>query len=196
VLLRAVDGGDAVSALQESERLPQGRHLAALRGFASAVLLGRDGDAVAADRVFMRADADAALCPAWRMLARRLVAEAALRDGWGAPLDWLADAANYFEAFPAPAVASAARSLRRRGGAGGRRRGAAAAPALAQLGVTGREAEVLALIGQGLSNREMAERLYLSPRTVEKHVEHLAAKLGTRSRTQLVVYAATTARTT
>jgi DNA-binding NarL/FixJ family response regulator len=70
------------------------------------------------------------------------------------------------------------------------------APALAQLGVTSREAEVLALIGQGLSNREVAERLYLSPRTVEKHVEHLAAKLGTRSRIQLVAYAATAVRGT
>jgi DNA-binding CsgD family transcriptional regulator len=196
-LVRAVDGGDTAAALQESERLPQGRHLAALRGFAAAVLLGRDGDAMAADRVFMRADADAVLCPAWRMLARRLVAEAALRDGWGDPLAWLSDAADYFDAFPAPAVASAARSLSRRGGAGGRRQGSTSvAPALAQLGVTSREAEVLALIGQGLSNREMAQRLYLSPRTVEKHVEHLAAKLGTRSRIQLVAYAATAHRDT
>jgi DNA-binding CsgD family transcriptional regulator len=195
-LLRAVDGGDAADAIQQSDRVPASRHITALSGYARSVQLGSAGDAVAAEQMFARADTDAAACPWWRMLARRLVAEAALRDGWGDPLGWLADAADFFDAFPAPAPASAARSLRRRAGVPGRRPSAAADPVLAQLGVTGREAEVLALIGQGLSNREMAERLYLSPRTVEKHVEHLAAKLGTQSRNQLVAYAATMPRPT
>jgi DNA-binding CsgD family transcriptional regulator len=196
-LLRAVDADDAADALQESSRVPQSRHVTALRGYARSVQLGSAGDAEAAEQVFAGADADAVVCPWWRMLARRLVAEGALRDGWGDPLRWLGEAADFFDAFPAPSVASAARSLRRRAGAGDRRQSSTnVAPALAQLGVTSREAEVLALVGQGLSNREMAERLYLSPRTVEKHVEHLAAKLGTRSRNQLVAYAAAAPRDT
>jgi DNA-binding NarL/FixJ family response regulator len=58
------------------------------------------------------------------------------------------------------------------------------------LGVTQREAEVLELLARGLSNRDLAARLYLSPRTVEKHVENLARKIGARSRYELVAYAA------
>jgi len=52
-------------------------------------------------------------------------------------------------------------------------------------GVTVREAEVLDLLRDRLSNREIAERLFLSPRTVEKHVAALLAKFGARDRTDL-----------
>jgi DNA-binding CsgD family transcriptional regulator len=53
-----------------------------------------------------------------------------------------------------------------------------------------RETEVAQLIAVGLSNRAIAERLYLSERTVEKHVEHIRAKLSLTSRAQLAVWAA------
>ena len=49
-------------------------------------------------------------------------------------------------------------------------------------GVTAREAEVLDLLGERLSNREIAQRLFLSPRTVEKHVAALLVKLGAADR--------------
>jgi DNA-binding NarL/FixJ family response regulator len=55
--------------------------------------------------------------------------------------------------------------------------------------VTVREADVLRLVAEGLANKQIAERLYLSPRTVEKHVESLLRKTGARSRTQLVAIA-------
>jgi DNA-binding NarL/FixJ family response regulator len=45
---------------------------------------------------------------------------------------------------------------------------------------------VLALVAEGLANKQIAARLYLSPRTVDKHVESLLRKTGARSRTQLV----------
>ena len=48
---------------------------------------------------------------------------------------------------------------------------------------------MLGLIAEGLSNKEIAARLYLSPRTVEKHVESLLRKTGARSRTQLLTIA-------
>jgi DNA-binding NarL/FixJ family response regulator len=60
---------------------------------------------------------------------------------------------------------------------------------LRALAVTGREAEVLALVAEGRSNREIAEQLYLSPRTVEKHVERLLAKSGLARRAELVAWA-------
>jgi DNA-binding NarL/FixJ family response regulator len=55
--------------------------------------------------------------------------------------------------------------------------------------VTVREADVLRLVAEGLANKEIAARLFLSPRTVEKHVESLLRKTGARSRTQLVAIA-------
>ena len=56
-------------------------------------------------------------------------------------------------------------------------------------GLTPREAEVLALIAEGLTNTEIAERLVVSAATVKSHVNHIFAKAGVRDRAQAVVYA-------
>ncbi|MBJ7902283.1 response regulator transcription factor [Streptomyces sp. DSM 110735] len=63
----------------------------------------------------------------------------------------------------------------------------AAADALARL--TDREREVMALVGIGLSNEEIARRLVVSPLTAKTHVSRAMVKLGARDRAQLVVLA-------
>jgi DNA-binding NarL/FixJ family response regulator len=55
--------------------------------------------------------------------------------------------------------------------------------------LTLREVEVLQLLAKGYTNRQIAEHLSLSPRTVEGHRANLSAKLGLRSRVELVDYA-------
>jgi len=55
--------------------------------------------------------------------------------------------------------------------------------------VTEREKEILLLVAHGLSNDEIAERLYLSPLTVKTHINRTMVKLNARDRAQLVVFA-------
>ena len=56
-------------------------------------------------------------------------------------------------------------------------------------GLTVREVEVLALVARGLTNAEIARRLYVSDATVKTHVNHIFAKTGSRDRVQATLYA-------
>ncbi|MEU6581876.1 response regulator transcription factor [Nocardia sp. NPDC046763] len=63
------------------------------------------------------------------------------------------------------------------------------APAAAFSELTGREREVMTAVAEGLTNAEIADRLYMSPATARTHVSRILVKLGARDRTQLVVMA-------
>ncbi|MGW4894055.1 response regulator [Kitasatospora sp. NPDC004240] len=84
---------------------------------------------------------------------------------------------------------AAARLLARMRGDREPERPAATGPEL-----TAREQEVLALIGEGLTNRQIGERLYLAEKTVKNHVSRLLAKLGVERRVQAALIATEQAR--
>lgn len=192
-LLTAATGrGDAGAAAGQVRSGHATRHelVASLLGYAEAVLAGQDGRPSKAAGLFAAADAQMGPLVSWyRQYARRVAAESALTDGWGEPLAWLREAAAYFGERGDDVIAAACRGLLRKAGAPAPRPPADGLPRrLAALGVTGREADVLRLVIQGAANREIAEQLFLSPRTVEKHVASLLAKAGVRRRAQLAGY--------
>jgi DNA-binding NarL/FixJ family response regulator len=123
----------------------------------------------------------------WRRLLRLVVLESAVRDGWGDPVPELRADLAEFERHGQDAAARTCRDLLRQAGAPTRRgRGSGAVPPrLRAAGVTSREVDVLDLVLQGLSNAQVAERLFLSRRTVETHVASLLAKLGASDRADL-----------
>ncbi|MCA1847085.1 MAG: helix-turn-helix transcriptional regulator, partial [Actinobacteria bacterium] len=82
----------------------------------------------------------------------------------------------------------AAACLRGLGVAGRRARSRDRASALGELST--REREVLDLLGEGLTNAEIARRLYITPKTAEHHVGRVLTKLGVRSRTEAAALAA------
>ncbi|MBB5825960.1 ATP-binding protein [Micromonospora carbonacea] len=156
--------------------------------FARAVVAGRSGDGTAAAAAVAEAIQVGQPYPMGRHLGLRLAAEAALADGWGTPVDWLRAAEEHFYAADVSAVAGACRTLLRAAGArvSQRRTGFQQVPgALRSAGVTVREFEVLQLLVERLSNREIAERLYLSARTVERYISNLIVKTGLPNRIAL-----------
>jgi DNA-binding CsgD family transcriptional regulator len=192
-LLRALDGDGGELAREEGAVVTLVGH-PVVRGYielAQAVAQGQAGDAATAAAYAERGDASLTRTPWFRNVGRRLVAEAMVTDGWGDPVPWLREAAAFFDGHGNHVLAGVCKDLLRAAGAPVPRRGrgsSTVAPALQALGVTSREVDVLALVVQGLSNKEIAARLYLSPRTVEKHVERLVAKTGVAARHELAKY--------
>ncbi|MGW7309920.1 LuxR C-terminal-related transcriptional regulator, partial [Streptomyces sp. NPDC054835] len=150
-------------------------------GLAHAVLLGREGRTAEATAAATAALDAAAPYPVARHLCLRLVARSAYEDGWGAPVEWLREAEEFFHGAGLPAPAGACRSLLRGMGAPVRQRRSGAdrvPPGLRRCGITVREFEVARLLAERFGNRDIAGRLHISPRTVEKHVSSLLQKTG------------------
>jgi DNA-binding CsgD family transcriptional regulator len=194
-LLAAASGGDIAGALQRARHIGanQGWNLGCL-SYAAAVLAGQEGDAARATELAREASAHfAPFAPWWDRLARRLVAEHALRDGWGDPVAWMREAAHEFDATGHARLASACRGVLRRAGERVPRAGrgnAQVPPEMRRIGITSREMDVFALVARGMSNAQIASELFISPKTVETHVASLVAKTGTAGRRELVAHAA------
>lgn len=184
-------GAEARETLRYAPPVMRAINRAAL-DFADAIAAGRAGRSVEAVALLA---AGTELLPSqhwWRRLLLLLTAEAMIADGWGEPVALLRAELTAFEARGDEQLARTCRTLLRRAGVTVRRgRGSAAVPpALRAIGVTSREMDVLGLVADRLTNQQVAERLFLSPRTVETHVTNLLAKTGTTSRAELVAYAA------
>jgi len=116
---------------------------------------------------------------------RMLLAEAVHADATEVAVAEARAALTLFEELGAAGDADAAASWLRAHGATAARAGPRGLSAL-----TKRERGVLAVVGEGLSNPEIAERLYISRRTVEHHVAAILSKLGLRNRAEAAAYAA------
>ncbi len=188
VVLRAAVSDDDWPRRLVSAKPVAGRSM--VRGallFADAIAAGRAGDAASAAELSAAANDVLAGQHWWRRLLRLVVLESAVLDGWGDPVPELRADLAEFERLGQDVAARTCRDLLRQAGAPTRRgRGSGAVPPrLRAAGVTSREVDVLDLVIQGLSNAQIAERLFLSRRTVETHVASLLAKLGASDRADL-----------
>jgi DNA-binding CsgD family transcriptional regulator len=181
LLLASLGDHRAARAIEEARRLGVGaiRHNRSLIGYAEAVLAGRAGQRQRANELAAGCDVGFTNGEAWGELARFCAAPAALADGWGDPLRWLAEAEAGFDRRDLPRLAERCRELLKE----------SQPNPWVTAGVTAREADVLRLVAGGLTNKQIAARLHLSPRTVEKHVESLLRKTSAHSRTGLVAAA-------
>jgi DNA-binding CsgD family transcriptional regulator len=123
----------------------------------------------------------AAAAVAWQQLGRPYDAALAWLDSPDEAA--LRQALETFESLGARTAAAAARRKMKNLGLKAIPRGPRAATRAAPAGLTAREQQVLALLAEGLSDREISRRLFISERTVQHHVSAVLAKTGVSSRT-------------
>lgn len=188
-LVRTVQDRDGAAARAQAGPAGVNWENRALLGYAEAVATGRRGDTDAAERAFVEADATMAALPWWRHRIRLLVADDAVSGGWGEPVRWANEALEVFRARGDVELVARCRAVYRLANVPIRRqgRGNTAVPTqLSGYGISPREMDVLALVAAGLSDLEIADRLVISRRTVQSHLDHLRTKTGAASRTALV----------
>lgn len=193
LLLRTVTRNDPAGArsVVESSHAGSRRVVRGAMAYADAVLAGRDGDADACAEALRRGDLLLEGHPWWHRFLRIQLWSVAAPERWGNPVPALRADLAWFEERDEDALARRCRDLLRVAGSPVRRTtGLRVPPALRELGITSREAEVLVLVARGLSNAAIAERLFLSVRTVETHISRMLVKTGTTGRNELADHAA------
>jgi DNA-binding CsgD family transcriptional regulator/tetratricopeptide (TPR) repeat protein len=118
---------------------------------------------------------------AWQRIGRPY--DVALARAWSSNEAGLRDSLAGFEELSASAAAAAVRRRMKELGMKAIPRGPRAVTRAAPAGLTAREQEVLALLADGLADREISERLVISERTVHHHVSAVLSKIGVSSRT-------------
>ncbi len=118
---------------------------------------------------------------AWERLGRTY--DAAMTRLFSPDEAGLRDALKTFGDLDAPMAATAARRRMKEAGVRAIPRGPRPATRAAPAGLTPREQEVLALVADGLADREISQRLFISERTVHHHVSAVLSKIGVSSRT-------------
>jgi DNA-binding CsgD family transcriptional regulator len=171
-LLRAIAGSSGRERVEAAAALARGRVASAAAEEDAVNILQQAVNGFA--RLGLRLE----VAQARLELARALAAQAP-----PTAIETARHAHNELEALGASREADAAAALMRSLGA----RGRAGPRSLGSL--SRRETEVLRLLGEGLSNREIADRLFISPKTAEHHVSRIYAKLGLRSRGEAAGYA-------
>jgi DNA-binding CsgD family transcriptional regulator len=187
-LVRTLDDREGEQARAEARPSGVNWENQALLGYADAVDAGRRGRPAEAGQLLAAADAAMSSRHWWQHRIRLLVADDALAGSWGDPIGWAREALAVFVRRGDDRLATCCREVLRRAGAPVPRhgRGDTAVPArLRGYGVTSREMDVLQLVAEGLTNGAIAERLVLSPRTVETHVANLVAKTKVTGRSGL-----------
>jgi DNA-binding NarL/FixJ family response regulator len=181
---RADAADSAAERLDRCARAHPGPYVQALAAFAHGRLIADSAPSDASDR-FRDAVAGfgKARAPLERARARLHLAASLADERPQVALAEARAALEEFERLPATAYAAdAARLVQLL---------TAPPPAVEDTGpLSKREREVLVLLGEGLSNPEIAARLYISRKTVEHHVSSILTKLGLRSRTEAAAYAA------
>jgi DNA-binding CsgD family transcriptional regulator len=156
-----------------------------------AVAIGRAGDAQAATARMDSVYHGLVESPMGRAIVRThvlLVARAAIRDGWGDPVRWLRESEAWFAERRFDRLVRRTRALLGEAGAPVPRRGrgdSEVPSSLRAIGVTSREVDVLKLVVAGCSTKEIAAELFLSPKTVERHLTSLFGRLGVGNRKDL-----------
>ena len=182
-LLQSIAGDNPDEAFGPPELFGHHGYKAAY-AYANALALERGGKPCQA--AIDQAEHHVRHAPAIRHMLRTIVAPPLFATGFSQAEPWLREADAY-------CIQSGERALQRRVRAAlvsiGAKlpRGASAAmpPSLARLQITAREAEILHLINDGMSNNEVAKLLVISVRTVESHVSSLLSKSGLSTRADL-----------
>ncbi len=199
-LLRTIDdddvGASARVELAASTNRFASEYFVRASDVVEAVALGRHGDAAGAMARFAPAYASLTAIPLTLGTVHAssiLIAQAAIRDGWGEPVVWLRAAEAYFAERGFERLARRCRITLGAAGAPMPRRGrgnAVVPSGLRRYGVTSREIEVLQLVVTGHTNKQIADTLFVSPKTVERHLSSLFTRLAVASRGALAEAAA------